>query len=120
MVRKLSKKQATNCENIAKVIVRLRGGTYTTPYRASKATGAPIQTLYRRVNGNKSIKESCIPRQLLSPGGERALIGWVLRAAATGYPVTYSFLHELAEEIRKPRIVTENTILLPLGKDWTK
>jgi len=48
------------------------------------------------------------------------LVGWVLRAAATGYPVTHSFLRKLTEEIRKPHIVTENTILPPLGKDWTK
>ena len=120
MVTKLSEKEAKNRENIAKALAGLRDGTYTTPYKASKATGAPIRTLYRRVNGTKSINESRIPQQLLSPSEERALVGWILRAAATGHPVTHSFLRELAEEIRKPRIIDENTIVRPLGKDWTK
>lgn len=119
MVSKLSGKEARNRESIAKAIAGLQDGTYKTPHKASKATGAPIRTLYRRVNGTKSIIEPRTSQQLLSPHEEQALVGWVLRAAATGHPVTHSFLRELAEEIRKPRVESENTIVPPLGKDWT-
>jgi len=60
MVTKLSKKKVKNCESIAKALIRLRDETYTTPYKVAKATGAPIQILYRYINGTKSIIESHI------------------------------------------------------------
>jgi len=121
MVTKLSEKEAKNHERIAKALAGLRGRTYMTPYKVAKATRAPIRTLYRRVNSTKSIMKSRIPQQLLSPHEEQAFVGWVLRAAATDHPVTHSFLYELAEEIRKPCVIGENTIEVhPLGQDWIK
>ena len=54
---------------------------------------------------------------------EQAVVGWVLRAAATGHPVTHSFLRQLAEEIRKPRVTPDNSATItvpPLGADWSK
>jgi hypothetical protein len=120
MVIKRSEKERQNHETIAKAMAGLQDGTYKTPYEASKATGAPIRTLYRRVNGGKSIQQSRTPQQLLSPDEEKALVSWALGAAAMGHPITHSFLRELAEEIRKPRIDSENMIVPPLGSDWTK
>lgn len=120
MVTKLSEKELQNRETIARAIAGLKDGTYKTSYEASKATGTPIRTLYRRVNGRKSIQESRASQQLLSPNEEQALVSWVLRAASTGHPITHSFLRDLAEEIRKPRVNTENSRVVLLGSDWSK
>ena len=123
MVSKLSAKQRQNHETIAKALAGIEDGTYKTAYEASKATGAPIRTLYNRLNGLKSLAQSRAAQQLLSPDEEQALVGWVLRAAATGHPVTHSFLRELAEEIRKPRVSVDNLNSItvpPLGQDWSK
>jgi hypothetical protein len=68
-----------------------------------------------------SIQESRASQQLLSPNEEQALVSWVLRAASTGHPITHSFLRELADEIRKPRVNAENSrVIAPLGTDWSK
>ena len=38
-----------------------------------------------------------------------------------GHPITHSFLRELADEIRKPRVNAENSrVIAPLGTDWSK
>ena len=123
MVTKLSEKQVKNHDITAKALAGIKDGTYKTAYEASKETGAPLRTLYKRLNGQKSLQESRASRQLLSPNEEQALVGWVLCAAATGHSVTHSFLHELAEEIRKPQVTPDssNNISVPLlGQDWIK
>lgn len=107
-----------NHKSIAKALAGLWGEIYITSYKAVKATRAPIQTLYRHVNGTKSIMEFHIFQQLLLPHEEQALVGWVLWTTAIGHPITYSFLYEIAEQIRKPYIIGENTIeVCPLDQD---
>jgi len=53
MVVKLSEKEFKNRETIAQAMAGLQDGTYKTAYEASKATGAPIRRLYRRVKSPK-------------------------------------------------------------------
>ena len=54
----------------------------------------------------------------MSPGEERALVQWVEQLSCTGNPVRHSFLRELAQEIRKPRVENADYVVKDLGKHW--
>jgi hypothetical protein len=120
MVRKTSAKAKQNRLATEKALAGLKQGIYENPHEAAKETGAPERTVYRRFSGGQSIPESRASSQCLSPAEEKALVKWIEISAALGHPVTHPFLRELAEEIRKPRIESENLIMSPLGQDWTK
>ena len=120
MVSKLSSKEATNREKLAKAIAGLEDGTYKTSYEAAKDTGASRRTLDRRLKGGLTRQQARELDQALSTDEERALAHWIRQLSATGHPVTHPFLCELAEEIRKPRVDSENNFVTPLGQDWTK
>ena len=120
MVTKLSAKQATTRESVIEAIAGINNGTYSSPYTASKATGAPVRTIYRRLNGVRSVQDTQALRQLLSVEEENALANWAKALSSTGHPVSHSFLRELAEEIRKPRLDAGNPNVPSLGLDWTK
>ena len=120
MVSKLSSKEATNREKLAKAIAGLENGTYQTPYEAANDTGAPRRTLDRRLKGELTRQQARERDQALSTDEERALAHWIRQLSATGHPVTHPFLRELAKEIRKPRVDSENNPVISLGQDWTK
>jgi len=120
MVRKASAKAQQNRLATENALAGLNQGIYKNPHDAAKQTGAPEKTVYRRFSGGQSIPESRASSQSLSPVEEKALVQWIKLSAALGHPVTHPFLRELAEEIRKPRIESENLNASPLGQDWTK
>lgn len=120
MVRKASAKAQQNRLATEKALAGLKQGIYKNPYDASKQTNAPEKTVYRRFSGGQSIPESRASSQSLSPPEEKALVKWIELSAAVGHPVTQTFLRELAEEIRKPRIESENLNVSVLDQDWVK
>ena len=109
-----------NAQNLANALAGLADGTYENPSRASKATGAPLQTIYDRLNGAKSKREINVKNQALTPTEELALVQWVRRVSATGHPVRHQFLLELVEEIREQRITALKELVSPLGQQWVQ
>ena len=85
MVSKLSSKEAFNREKLSKAIAGLKDGTYQTPYEASKDTGAPKRTLYRRLKGGLTRQQARERDQALSTDKERALAHWIRQLSATGH-----------------------------------
>jgi hypothetical protein len=61
MVSKLSSKEATNREKLAKAIAGLEDGTYKTPYEEAKGTGASSRTLNRRLKGGLTRQQAREP-----------------------------------------------------------
>ena len=81
---------------------------YKSIYHAAKTLGLNQKTLRNRAAGGRSIEEAHETQQLLSNGEEKALIRWITRLTATGYPPRHDLLREMAEEIRKRRLTNIN------------
>ena len=120
MTRRKSINALKNHLATEKALAGIKDRTCENPRVAAIETGAPESTVYRRISGGLSIAESRASKQALSPNEEKALVSWIHSSAATGHPVTHTFLRELAEEIRKPRVESENLPVSPLGQDWMK
>jgi hypothetical protein len=118
MTKSKGRLKGQNAENLAKALAGLQDRTYENAYQAAKTTGAPIRTVYDRLQGRRTRREVNVKNQALTPAEEMALVQWVQRAAATGHPVRHQFLRELAEEIRKRRLGEDGTLFTPLGKQW--
>jgi predicted MFS family arabinose efflux permease len=61
--------------------------------------------------------------QLLTFPEEKALVGWITCLTVTGHPTTYTFIREMAEEIRKRCVnqINEEMELVsypPIGTSW--
>jgi len=112
----------TTMQRVDSALAGLNDGTFVHVRQAARATGTTRSTIYRHLNGGLSKREAQCHRQQLSPDEERALANWVQRLSSTGHPVHHLFLRELAEEIRKPRVMADELIVDPslrkLGKNW--
>jgi hypothetical protein len=108
----------TTTQQLANALAGLKDGTFVHVREASRATGTSRSTIRRHLYGGLSKREAQHSRQQLSPDEERALAKWVQHLASTGHPVHHSFLRELAEEIRKPRVGDSSEIPTKLGKNW--
>jgi hypothetical protein len=104
--------------NMTKALEGLADGTYTNFSEAARATGVDRVSLTRRFNGGLSRRDSQVYKQSLSPDEEVALTKWIECLSCTGNPVHHSFLRDLADEIRKPRLEREGLPITPLGKHW--
>ena len=82
--------------------------------------------MYRRLSGGKSGAEARESQQHLHNHEEKALIVWITMMAATGHPVSQAFITEMAEDIRKQRLVginDESMTLVeysPISPSWVK
>ena len=120
MVRKRSFAEAESAARSTDAVLGVVDGVYKNPSEASTATGTLKTTVYRRAKGGNTRQEAHAYRQALSPDEENVLVSWIERLAVTGHPVKHSFVRELAEEIRKPRVELEDKMPPPLSKDWPK
>ena len=83
-------------------------------------------TLRRRVSGGQSRTQGKENQRLLSDAEEQELARWIKLLTATGHPARYAFVREMAEEIRKRRVVNineENITYVsyePIGKKWVQ
>jgi len=118
MTRTKTTPKAEKEQNLAKALAGLADGTYSNVHQASLAMGAPRRTLTRRYNGGRTRREAQVKRQALSSEEEHVLVKWVERLSCTGNPVHYSFLCDLADEIRKPHVELGGSTATQLGKHW--
>src|SRR5579859_3427282 len=105
MVRRKSQKASENELQMQMALAGMSDGTYMTIDQAVK--GVPRTTLYRRWNSRKSRTEAKENAQLLTRQEERALAQWISTSTATGNPVRHSFILEMAEKIRQPRVAAQ-------------
>jgi len=108
-------------ESECKVQLALAGlndGTYTSIGQASRALEVSKTTLHRRVKGGKSRAQGKENQQLLTIPEEAALAAWIERSTATGNPVQQSFIRDMAEQLRKPRVTAQIEFGPPMGETW--
>ena len=109
-------------QQLDNALAGLIDGTFLHLRQAARATGTARSTIRRHMKGGLSKREAQHHRQQLSPDEEHALAKWVQCLSATGHAVHHSFLRELAEEIRKPRVTADDQVADPslqkLGKHW--
>src|SRR5437016_13195494 len=101
MVHRRSENTAKREALIKDALLGLADGKYKSIYHAAKTLGLNQKTLRNRAAGGRSIEEAHETQQLLSNGKEKALIRWITRLTATGYPARHDLLREMAEEIPK-------------------
>jgi hypothetical protein len=65
----------------------LKSGEFLSVYSAAKAHGVCETTLCARAKGDKSLAEGNVLRQLLTDAEKNALVRWVSRLTANGFPV---------------------------------
>jgi len=104
----------TTMGNLDKALTGLNDGTLVHIRQAARATGITRSTIYRHLNSGLSKREAQHSRQQLSPDEKRALAKWVQCLSSTGHSVHHLFLHELAEEMRKPRVTADELVVDPL------
>jgi len=63
-----------HAENLAKALAGLEDKIYRNPNEATKATGAEVSTIYRRLRGQKSHRDANIDSQALAPTEEYSLV----------------------------------------------
>ncbi|KAM5527595.1 transposase [Fusarium oxysporum f. sp. phaseoli] len=84
------------------------------PTEAAQRRGVPRSTIYRRLSGQASRKESTHPHQRISTSQEVRLVRWLLRQESLGYALTHSQLRSCVEALLRQQ--GDNK---PLGKHWT-
>ena len=75
--------------------------------------GLPKSSLHDRINGKKTRKEEHQRRQRLSPQEELAIVNWLLRLQAWGWPARIDLIREMAAELLKKKGDTQT-----LGIHW--
>jgi hypothetical protein len=80
------------------VLATWRKSTERKTYAAEvKLNDLPLSTFWHRVHGRPSRQDIAVKRQYLTRSEVKALIDYVLRLAARGYPVPVKFLRYLAQ-----------------------
>ena len=100
-------------------IVGLQEGKYKTIAEASRELGVSRTTMTRHLKGGKTMDESREEQQLLTTHEEKALAEWISQTTATGNPVPYPYIKEMAEEIRKTKSGNKE-FCRPIGCTWTR
>ena len=104
-------------QKLNNALAGLKNKTFVHVRQAARATGARRTTISRHLNEGQSKREVQHHHQKLSPDEEGTLVKWVQRLSSTSHSVHHSFLHELTEEIRKPRVAdSTNPSSFRLGK----
>ena len=120
MTRQRSQKATESDSKVKAALISLSTGKYRTPYAAAKALDLSVDKLYRHMKGGKSRAESREKQQNLTRAEEKALEGWIIRLTATGHPARYSFIREMAEEIRKQRDDSTLCSYSAIGISWVQ
>ena len=81
--------------------------------KVAKQYGIPKSSLHNRVNGKMTRKEEHQRRQKLSPQEELAIVNWLHRLQAWGWPSRIDQVREMAVELLKKKGDTQN-----LGIHW--
>src|SRR5579871_6832382 len=125
MARQRSKKALERETKVKNALAALERGEVENVNQAAIHFGLHYTTLNRRYNGGKSIAESREPQQLFTIAEEHAIARTVTRLTASGYPATHVLIEEIADEIRKRRVIginepsVEYVTYESLGQEWT-
>src|SRR4030081_1543872 len=88
----------------AKVVLERIGHSPENTYAAlCELSGVPESTLWHRDHGRDSIQQRAAKQQRLSPQEEKALVSYLLRMSANGYPLPVKFARNLAHVIMLQR-----------------
>jgi len=109
----------------AKVVLERIGHSPENTYAAlCELSGVPTSTLWHRDHGRDSIQQRAAKQQRLSPQEEKALVSYLLRMSANGYPLPVKFARNLAHVIMLQRSsifqipATDRNDIKPPGKNW--
>jgi hypothetical protein len=109
----------------AKVVLERVGHSLENTYAAlCELSGVPASTLWHRDHRRVSIQQRAAKQQYLSPQEEKALVSYLLRMSANGYPLPVKFAGNLAYVIvlRRSSIfqipATDRNDVHPPGKNW--
>jgi hypothetical protein len=109
----------------AKVVLQRIGHSPENTYAAlCELSGVPESTLWHRDHGRDSIQQRAAKQQYLSPQEEKALVSYLLRMSANGYPLPVKFARNLACVIVLQRSsifqipATDRNDVHPPGKNW--
>ena len=125
MARRRSLKASQNEQKVQAALTNMSKSKFKTAYAAAKEHEVSMTTLYHRWRGGLMCAQAWEAQQILSRSEEKALIVWLTMMAATGNPVSHSFVWEMAEEIRQKRLVGINDEYItlvsypPISKSWT-
>ena len=125
MACRRSLKASQNGQKVQAALTNMSKSKFKTAYAAAKEHEVSMTTLYRRRRGGLTRAQAREAQQILSRSEEKALIVWLTMMAATGNPVSHSFVREMAEEIRQKRLVGVNDEYVtlvsypPISKSWT-
>jgi hypothetical protein len=105
------------------IATRVRSTKCRTYATEAQLNDLPLSTYWHRVHGRPSRHDTTVKRQYLTPSEENALVDYVLRLAARGYPVPVKFLRYLAQWIVRQRsstlqVSTPDDGVPPPGKNW--
>ena len=126
MPRKLSSKLAETNARINAAIAALQDKKFKSAYAAAKHFKIDCSTLTCRLNGGATHAQSRESTQLLSKAEEEALVLWIKRLTAGGYPASHRIVREMVWEILTHRVAKINTTdmqlvnIPPIGKEWVK
>ena len=124
-MRRRQSQAATDKEaRVQQALKGIQDGTYRSAYHAAQELKLSTSTLSDRLRGRESRADARSNQQNLTPPEEHALLKWVTQLTITGYPAKHSMLREMAEEIRKKRVMKINDISItlvsypPIGINW--
>ena len=97
-------------------------GEFTSIRAAARAFSVPYPILRHRMSGRNSRSTARESQQSLSYAEERTLVRYITRLTRTGFPASPALVVEIAEEIRRSRVVSKTPAppLRPLGKNWSQ
>jgi hypothetical protein len=81
------------------VLERIRHSPENTYAALCELSGVPESTLWHRDHGRDSIQQRAAKQHRLSPQEEKALVSYLLRMSANGYPLPVKFARNLAHII---------------------
>ena len=120
MTRRKNGKLTERERQVQIALAGLRDGTYMNINQAVAALGVSKSMLRRRAKGGKSQCEAQEWQQELTRQEEKALAKWISMSSATGNPVRYPFIREMAEKLRETRVASTSEFIPPLSPEWIK
>jgi hypothetical protein len=107
---------------IVNAIEAYKTGQFKYIRQAAREYNVHPSTLSRRLRGSTSIKEANATKQAVAPGEEKALLDWIQRCQAQGFPIRHDMIKAMAEYIiaKRNQTVRRQTLSIQiLSHNWT-
>ena len=86
----------------------LKSGEYSSVYSVAKTIKISEATFHNRLQGRPPRCMAHVSQQNLSDSEENTLVKWFTTLTKNGLPPSYTIIKEMAEAIRKQRVVSTN------------